>query len=49
MKEEFDIKKWIKENNERQEKVNELLARNPLCEQCSQWNPYFGCTMCGEN
>lgn len=45
----LDIEKWFQENEERMNKINEMLKANPLCEKCSQWNPIYGCNMCSEN
>ena len=45
----FDIEKWFRENEERINRISEMLKANPMCEECPQWNPFFGCDMCRED
>ena len=49
MSEMFDIEKWFRENEERINRISEMLKANPMCEECPQWNPFFGCDMCRED
>ena len=44
-----EMEKRKAEEKERLKYVAELLRKNPLCERCPQWNPYYGCTMCKED